>query len=210
MKNAGEMYYTREPSSESKPVPCSFTYRGHALKFVTDSGVFSRGELDQGSKLLLEALPELKGDVLDLGCGWGALGIAIGKANPEAHVTMVDVNLRALELCRNNADANGVAVTCLESDGLKAVAGRLFDSIVTNPPIRAGKQKVYEMLGDASGSLRPGGSLFLVIRKQQGAESCIRYLSGRFASVEKLDRSGGFWVLEAREPKTDEGEEEHV
>ena len=201
MKEASnEMYYTREASSASSPVPCAFQYRGHVLRFMTDAGVFSKGEVDEGTRLLLRALPELRGDVLDLGSGWGAIGVSIARANPDAHVTMADVNLRALGLCRDNAEKNGVTCECLESDGMSALTGRMFDAVVTNPPIRAGKQVIYRMFSDAARSLRPGGALYLVIRKQQGAESCVKYLKTLFGSVERLDREAGFWVLKASEP----------
>ena len=192
-----DQYFTREPGSASRPVPCSFSYRGCALTFETDSGVFSRGELDEGSRLLLDALPPLRGPVLDVGCGWGALGVSIARANPEARVTMGDVNLRALELCRKNAERNGTSVRVLESDGLSALAGETFDTVVTNPPIRAGKQVVYRILAEALGALNPGGSLYLVIRKQQGAESCLRYLKSLGAGAERVSRSAGYWVIRA-------------
>ena len=196
-----DQYYTADPTCESSPVPCAFPYRGYGLTFMTDAGVFSKGELDAGSRLLLDALPALTGDVLDVGCGWGAIGVAIAKANRAAQVTMVDVNHRALDLCRANCDRNGVTAEVLESDGLAAVMGRKFDAIVTNPPIRAGKQVIYKMFEDASASLKAGGALYLVIRKQQGAESCMKYLKTLFDTVEKLDKSAGFWVLKAAEPK---------
>ncbi len=196
-----DQYYTADPTCESSPVPCAFPYRGYGLTFMTDAGVFSKGELDAGSRLLLDALPALAGDVLDVGCGWGAIGVAIAKANRAAQVTMVDVNHRALDLCRANCDRNGVTAEVLESDGLAAVMGRKFDAIVTNPPIRAGKQVIYKMFEDASASLKAGGALYLVIRKQQGAESCVKYLKTLFDTVEKLDKSAGFWVLKAAEPK---------
>ena len=199
------MYYEREPQSASREVGCVFSYRGNRLSFQTDAGVFSKGELDQGTRLLLDALPDLSGDVLDLGCGWGAIGIAVKKAFPQTNVTMVDVNLRALGLCERNAQANGVEVLCLESDGMAALSGRQFDAVITNPPIRAGKQKVYEMLSGAAAALKKDGSLYLVIRKQQGAESCMRFLQDYFESVEKLDRSAGFWVIRAAERKNTEG-----
>ena len=195
------MYYEREPQSASREVACVFSYHGNRLTFQTDAGVFSKGELDQGTRLLLDALPDLSGDVLDLGCGWGAIGIAVKKAFPQTNVTMVDVNLRALGLCERNAQANGVEVLCLESDGMAALSGRQFDAVITNPPIRAGKQKVYEMLSGAAEALKEDGSLYLVIRKQQGAESCMRFLSAYFETVEKLDRSAGFWVIRAAERK---------
>ena len=189
-------YYTREPQSESRPVECEYVYRGERLRFVTDAGVFSKGEVDNGTRLLLEALPEqMSGEILDLGCGWGVIGISIAKKWPECRVTMADVNLRALELSRENAKKNRVETECIESDGMAALAGRTFDAVVTNPPIRAGKQVIYQMFADAAKSLKPGGALYLVIRKQQGAESCIKYLKTIYGEVEKLDRSGGFWVI---------------
>ena len=191
-------YYTREPQSESRPVECEYVYRGERLRFVTDAGVFSKGEVDTGTQLLLEALPEeMSGEILDLGCGWGVIGISIAKTWPECRVTMADVNLRALELSRENAKKNHTEVECVESDGMAALTGRTFDAVVTNPPIRAGKQVIYQMFADAAKSLKPGGALYLVIRKQQGAESCMKYLKTIYGEVEKLDKSGGFWVLRA-------------
>ncbi len=191
-------YYTRVPQSESRPVACEYTYRGTPLSFQTDAGVFSKGEVDAGTRLLLEALPEhLEGDILDLGCGWGVIGIAVKRTWPDARVTMADVNTRALALSRENAERNRAEVTCVESDGMAALKDCRYDAVITNPPIRAGKQVIYQMFADAAVQLNPGGSLYLVIRKQQGAESCMKYLKTLFGEVEKLDKSGGFWVLKA-------------
>ncbi|MBR3763996.1 MAG: class I SAM-dependent methyltransferase [Clostridia bacterium] len=204
-----DQYYTADPQSESKPVPCAFPYRGYGLNFMTDAGVFSKGELDVGSRLLLDALPALSGDVLDLGCGWGAIGVAVARANKSARVVMADVNRRALGLAQENCLRNGVTAEVIESDGMSAVMGRRFDAVVTNPPIRAGKQVIYKMFADAAVSLKDGGALYLVIRKQQGAESCVKYLRTLFGQVEKLDKSGGFWVLKASEPVGEKGAEEN-
>ena len=191
-------YYTRDPQSASRPAECTFAYRGTELVFRTDAGVFSRGEVDTGTRLLLEALPEeMRGDILDLGCGWGVIGISVARKWPETRVTLADVNTRALQLSRENAERNHTAVTCTESDGMAAFSGQAFDAVITNPPIRAGKQVIYRMFADAAACLKPEGALYLVIRKQQGAESCIRYLQTVYADVEKLDRSGGFWVIRA-------------
>ena len=191
-------YFSRTPESESRPVQCEYDYRGIHLTFQTDAGVFSKGEVDTGTDLLLHALPEeMAGDILDMGCGWGAIGITVARKWPEARVTMADVNLRALDLSRENAKRNGVRVTCAESDGLTAFQGQKFDAVITNPPIRAGKQVIYRMFAEAAEALRPGGALYLVIRKQQGAESCMKYLGTLFESVEKISKSGGFWVLKA-------------
>ena len=166
--------YTRTPASESRPVGCEYEYRGIRLTFQTDAGVFSRGEVDAGTDLLLKALPEdMSGDILDLGCGWGAIGVSVARKWPATHVTMADVNLRALELSRENAKRNRANAVCTESDGMSAFEGQLFDTVITNPPIRAGKQVIYKMFTDTARCLKPGGALYLVIRKQQGAESCM-------------------------------------
>ena len=195
-----DQYFTSEPSCASAPVPCAVLYRGHSLRFETDAGVFSKGELDRGTELLLAALPELFGDVLDMGCGWGAIGVTLQKAFPAAHLTLCDVNRRALALCAQNAESAKVNVEILESDGFSALSGRTFDTVVTNPPIRAGKKVIYAMFADAAACLSKGGALYLVIRKQQGAGSCVKYLKTLFKQVEVLDKSGGFWVLRACEP----------
>ena len=143
--------------------------------------------------------------MLDLGCGWGPVGVALKKAQPELELTLVDVNRRALALARRNADANGVRLEVLESDGFDALAGRRFHWVVTNPPIRAGKQVIYRLFAQSAEALLPGGGLCLVIRKQQGAESCVKYLQTLFGQVETLKKSGGFWVLCARDPLKKEG-----
>lgn len=194
---SNDQYFTREPQSATRPVDCAFTWRGAEMTFVTDSGVFSRGELDHGTRLLLDSLPPLSGEVLDLGCGWGAIGVTLAKVYPGARVTMADVNLRALALARENAVRNGVCCEAVESDGFSALGDRRFDAVVTNPPIRAGKQVIYRLFTEAAEHLNAGGSLWLVIRKQQGAESCIRYLESLSMTVEKTGRSAGFWVLRA-------------
>ena len=196
-------YYSASPASEHKYQNAEWTYRGHALRFTTDAGVFSRGEVDFGTAVLLNALPEdMAGRVLDLGCGWGAVGVSVGKAFPACEIVMSDVNRRALELAEKNAASNGVTVKTLESDGLESVPGA-FDFIITNPPIRAGKQVIYKMFLDSAQRLRGGGALFLVIRKQQGAESALKYLKTIFGQVDTIEKSGGFWVIRCMGGKQD-------
>ena len=188
-----DQYFAKRPSAESRPVDTEFTYRGHTLRLTTDSGVFSRGEVDEGSALLLDSLPALTGRVLDLGCGAGVIGVSVGKAYP-VELVQSDVNERALALTRENLKRNGVAGTVVESDGFAALEG-LFDTILTNPPIRAGKAVIYRLFAEARDHLKDGGALYLVIRKQQGAESAKKYLETLFPSVEMIERKKGFWVL---------------
>ncbi len=188
-----DQYFAKRPSAESRPVDTEFTYRGHTLRLTTDSGVFSRGEVDEGSALLLDSLPALTGRVLDLGCGAGVIGVSVGKAYP-VELVQSDVNERALALTRENLKRNGVAGTVVESDGFAALEG-LFDTILTNPPIRAGKAVIYRLFAEARDRLKGGGALYLVIRKHQGAESAKKYLETLFPSVEMIERKKGFWVL---------------
>ena len=191
--NMAEQYFAKQPSAESRPVEAEFTFRGHGLRFMTDSGVFSRGEVDEGSALLLNSLPELRGRVLDLGCGAGVIGISVARAWP-IELTMSDVNERALSLARGNLDRNGVSGTVVESDGFSAIEGT-FDTILTNPPIRAGKAVIYRLFAEAKEHLAVGGALYLVIRKQQGAESAKKYLETLFSAVTLIERKKGFWIL---------------
>lgn len=195
---SAEHYYTENPTSKSRPAEAAFAYRGHEIVLTTDSGVFSRGELDAGTRILLDALPErITGSVLDLGCGWGPVGICVGLENRDCQITFSDINLRALELARQNAEKYGLKADFLHSDGFAAIAGP-FDCIITNPPIRTGKQTIYQMFADSAQRLTPGGSLYIVIRKQQGAPSAQKYLASLFRQVDVIDKSGGYWVFRCR------------
>ena len=193
-----EHYYTRNPSSEHDLREVRFTVFDTEFAFVTDAGVFSRDGIDPGTRALIEALPPLIGRALDLGCGWGASGVPVAKVNPACQLVLTDINERAAELARENARRSGVKnVQVVTGDGFESVEGT-FDAIFTNPPIRAGKQKIYNLFAEAKDRLNPGGSLFIVIRKQQGAPSALNFLRERFAAAEVIDRSGGYWVIQAR------------
>lgn len=194
-------YYTREPTSAHKPGELKYTYRGAEAVFQTDSGVFSRTEIDKGTMALLNALPEtLTGEVPDIGCGYGAIGVSVGKHWSDVRVTMSDVNLRACGLAEANARRNGVRARVVESDGYAALDGAGFDHILQNPPIRAGKATIYAMFRDAAAHMQPGGSLWLVIRKQQGAASALKYLQTLYHDAAVVDKDAGFWVLRCARP----------
>jgi len=191
-----EHYYTENPQSAHDEWQVEFTALGNSLRFTTDAGVFSRDGLDKGTALLLNALPPLSGRVLDLGCGWGAVGVALGAKYPGLDIVMTDINARAVDLARRNLAANGVHAKVVQGDGFAAVEGK-FDAIVTNPPIRAGKAVIYGLFDTARDFLNPGGSLYIVIRKQQGAPSALRHLQEQYKTAEVVDRGGGFWVIRA-------------
>ena len=187
-------YFTNEnlPSNVRK-TECIVS--GRKFIFLTDNGVFSKDGLDFGSRLLLETIPleEVGGKILDMGCGYGVFGIILSKLT-SSYVDMVDVNLRAMHLAERNAKLNGVSnVNIFESNVYENVSGK-YSTIVTNPPIRAGKKVVYDILMNAKDYLDENGKLFLVIRKEQGAKSLIVDLK-KIYTVEVLEKSKGFYIL---------------
>lgn len=187
-------YFTNDKlPSNVKKTTCMVL--GNKFTFLTDNGVFSKDGLDFGSRLLLESIPleEVGGKILDMGCGYGVFGIVISKLT-SAHVDMVDVNLRALHLATRNAKENGVSnVSIFESNVYQNVSSK-YSSIVTNPPIRAGKKVVYDIVMNAKNYLEDGGKLFLVIRKEQGAKSLIVDLE-KIYTVDILKKSKGFFII---------------
>ena len=192
-------YYTANPASAHDERRVTLTALGNELVFTTDAGVFSRDGLDKGTEALLNALPvPMEGRVLDLGCGWGPVGVALGKKYPALEIVMTDINQRAAELARRNLAANGVRAQVVQGDGFAAVEGS-FDAILTNPPIRAGKAVIYALFREARARLNPGGALYIVIRKQQGAPSALKFLREVYDEAEVIDRSGGFHVIRARD-----------
>jgi 16S rRNA (guanine1207-N2)-methyltransferase len=180
--------------SHPKEVLCSMGKR--TWTFVTDDGVFSKSEVDRGTMVLLKALiyEDLKGKVLDLGCGYGVIAVVLKSVFPDIEAIASDVNPRALELAEKNAAKNGAAVRLISSDGFAAIE-ETFDVIVTNPPIRTGKAVIYAMFEDAYKHLSEGGRFYAVIRRKQGAESAMDKLAEVFGSCDLIDRGKGYWVL---------------
>ena len=190
-----EHYYTASPQSAHDVRRFTASFAGKTLTFETDAGVFSREHLDPGTIVLAQSVPDgLRGRALDVGCGWGALSILIATRNPSLSFTLCDINERALALCRKNLALNGLAGEVVQSDGLAGITG-VFDVIVTNPPIRAGKAVIYRMFDDSGKHLAQGGALYLVIRKQQGAPSALKYLRTRFDEAETIAREAGYHVI---------------
>ena len=189
-------YYTASPESAHEARSFRTVFAGRTLAFDTDAGVFSKQHVDPGSELLCKALPEdIAGRVLDMGCGWGAMTIMTLARFPRVNVTMADVNERALGLAVSNVEKNRMAAKAVLSDGFEKIGGE-FDAVITNPPIRAGKTVIYKMFEDAKAHLREGGSLYLVIRKQQGAPSALKFLKELYGKAEVIERDGGYWIIE--------------
>lgn len=191
-------YYTASPESAHEARSFRTVFSGKTLAFDTDAGVFSKQHVDPGSELLCRALPEdISGRVLDMGCGWGAMTVMTLARFPQAQMTMADVNERALALARSNVQKNFMQAEAILSDGFSQVEGE-FDVVITNPPIRAGKNVIYKMFEDAKAHLVDGGRLYLVIRKQQGAPSALKFLKELYGCAEVIEREGGYWIIECK------------
>jgi 16S rRNA (guanine1207-N2)-methyltransferase len=192
-------YYDEKPQVEFKSNTVETRINGIDFRFETGSGVFSKRQLDFGTKLLIETVIVKEGKpagrLLDLGCGYGPVGIAFKRISPALSVVMCDVNSRALELAKNNAAANNVQYVDVRlSNGLSEITGQ-FDLILTNPPIRAGKSTVYRFFEESFDALKNGGRLYCVIQKKQGAPSAFNKLQELFNNCDIIARSAGYWIL---------------
>lgn len=193
-----EQYFAKDPQSPHDTRQLEVVFRGGRFRFETDAGVFSRDGFDFGSQLLLATcLPLIQGRVLDLGCGWGPVGVIAGKLKQGLDLVMTDINTRATDLTKANLKRNGVAATVLTGDGFEPVTGQ-FDWILLNPPIRAGKQAVYALYRESAHHLAENGALAIVIRKQQGAQSTREYLDSLFQEVVLMNRKKGYHIFMCR------------
>ena len=192
-------YFTNKPKAPHDEKLLTTTLRGQEFSFYTDTGVFSKEGVDFGSRTLIETMVITPGaSVLDMGCGWGPVGITAAWLNPTGEVLMVDVNTRALELAEKNISLNEIPnATTQESDVYANLGGKMFDIILTNPPIRAGKTTVHNIFAGAVGHLNPGGSLWVVIQKKQGAPSAEKKLKELFSKVHIRTRNKGYYIFEA-------------
>lgn len=193
-------YFENEDSIKSSPRSIEYDIFNRHFSLKTDLGVFSKNGIDEGTYAFLKVLIplQLKGRILDVGCGYGALGLTLASFIPSSDFVLVDVNDRALNLASENIKRLNLRnVTCLRSDIYQNVEGQ-FDSIVINPPIRAGKKVIYQMFSGAYDYLVDGGSLFIVIRKSHGAFSARDYIESVFGNCTLLKRDKGYYIYQAR------------
>ena len=191
----GQYFTIEELRSNIKKHDC--VVLGHKFSFFTDNGVFSKDGLDFGSRLLLETIPleEVGGKILDMGCGYGVFGIVLNKLTGSS-VDMVDVNKRAIHLSeRNILENNCSSINAFLSFTYEKIDSK-YNFIITNPPIRAGKKVVYDIVMNAKDYLEDGGKLFLVIRKEQGAKSLLIDLKNVYSKVNVLEKKKGFYIIE--------------
>lgn len=188
------MYFDVNPDAAHDIHDLTVVLLGQKMNFYTDAGVFSKKMIDYGSQVLLSTLDFQGGEsVLDVGCGYGPIGLSLAKAQGVT-VTMVDVNERALDLAKKNASRNGVEAQIFSSDVYEAVEG-FFDHVISNPPIRAGKKVVHQVITGSFDHLKPGGDLTIVIQKKQGAPSAKSKMEETFGNCEIVKKDKGYYIL---------------
>ena len=194
----GEQYFSAQPVSEAHERTIRVVLQGEAFELRTADGVFSSEHLDTGTAVLLATVPPpaTKGDLLDLGCGWGPVAIAMARRSPDASVWAVDVNERALALAAANARIAGVEIKTTYPQDIPA--GLEFATIWSNPPIRIGKAALHELLATWLPRLAPGGTAWLVVAKQLGGDGLQRWIAATFPDldVSRATTDKGFRVLE--------------
>ena len=193
----GGQYFEKRPASARSPARITVTIRGRPFIFQTDAGVFSREGLDRGTELLLEAIEVgPRASILDLGCGYGVIGIVAAHLSEGGHVILTDVNERAVALTRANIAANEIRNAEVRiGDVYAPVDDLVFDHILCNPPIRAGREIVDRIIAEAPAHLLDDGSLWLVARTRQGADALRLRMTKAFDGADVVKRGSGYKVL---------------
>ena len=192
-------YFSADPAAPFERESFTAELWGHELTFATGSGVFSRGHLDHATAVLFRELePPVQGQFLDLGCGYGVIGLAIARAVPLASVIGVEVNERAIALANENARAAGLDSRFVACTPEQVPGNQVFDEIWSNPPIRIGKAALHELLLTWLPRLTPDGRLVMVVGKNLGADSLQRWLTDQGWPTTRLASVKGFRVLETR------------
>lgn len=193
-----EHYFTEQPQAPHRPREFEARLRGRRYRFRTDRGVFSPDRIDPGTRLLIEGMNIHPGEmVLDLGAGYGPIGIAAAPLAAPGRVYLTEVNARAAELARENIRLNDIENAEVRvGDGLAPVADMRFDVILTNPPIRAGYAVVFPLLEAAVERLKPGGRLYVVARVRQGAKTLAAKMASLGLEVNEAKRASGYRLYE--------------
>ena len=188
-------YFTDNTDLKSEQSQFIFRFHKYDLLFTSDNGIFSKSMIDYGSRVLLDNI-EIKKEktLLDVGCGYGTFGICLNKVYSHLNVDMVDVNDRALELAKLNAKNNNIHANIYKSFIYENVQGS-YDVIVTNPPVRAGKEVVTTILQESIEHLNENGSLWVILQKKQGAPSAKKKMEEVFGNCEIVKRDKGYYLL---------------
>jgi len=192
-------YYINDKNLKDNEAFFDVQIDGTSFRFYTNDGVFSKRDFDFGSYLLIKSALGLDtfSTVIDMGCGYGPIGIIYSKFNNDAKVYMYDVNLRALDLARKNMILNNVSNAFAFESYLFEKVNVKADLILTNPPIRAGKSVIFKLYEDAYKYLNENGVLLVVIQRKQGAPSTMEKLKSIYNNVEVIEKKGGYWIISA-------------
>lgn len=193
-------YFAREPASRQRPIEVSAEIRGRVFRFRSAGGVFSAARVDPGTSLLAETMEIRPADrVLDLGCGYGVLGVVAAALAPQGRAVLLDRNARAAQLARDNIALNGIAnAHVVLADGPDALADERFDLVVTNPPVHAGNRAVFAFIEGAREKLRPGGAFYLVGRMRRGVATFARHMEETFGGVVEVEKESGYRVYRSQ------------
>lgn len=191
-------YFENNEKLSSEIREISYYFKGVKISFFADNGVFSKSGIDFGSNLLLKTISlDCAKNILDVGCGYGTIGVTLAKINSDVNVTMVDVNLRAIGLCKLAIEKNGLTNALVFESNVYENVVEKYDVIVSNPPIRAGKSVVHNIILGAYDHLVEGGSMWCVIQKKQGADSAKKALKELYKSVEVVEKDKGYEIIKA-------------
>lgn len=195
-----QMYFATDPTAKHDEHVVDYHVDNVDLKFTTDAGVFSKMRVDYGSGVLIKAMKDVtfpKENILDVGTGYGPIGLFAAKFWPDLTVDMVDVNERGLNLARENARVNRISNVNIYSSDCYAQVDKKYGLILTNPPIRAGKKVVSAILTGAFDHLVSGGVLLVVIQKKQGEPSARKLMTSTYGNCEIVTRDKGYYILKA-------------
>lgn len=191
-------YFENDDSVISEPATITYDFQGQHLTYTTDHGVFSRQRLDYGSRVLMDAIDIGNAkSMLDVGCGYGTMGIALKSVHEDLQVLMTDVNKRAISLAKENIKCNNLeGIDVIESDVYENVHDR-YDLVISNPPIRAGKKVVSAIISGSYDHLNKGGRLVIVIQKKQGAPSAKKLMEEIFGNATVINKKKGYYILQS-------------
>ncbi|QVK18037.1 class I SAM-dependent methyltransferase [Mycoplasmatota bacterium] len=192
-------YYNNNLDTKSEERTLEFQLLTERLKFITDNGVFSKKTIDYGTRVLVKGctMESWYKNVLDIGCGYGPIGISLAKEFSDIHFDLIDINLRAINLARRNAKLNNLKnISIFESNIFKMI-NTSYDCILTNPPIRAGKRVVHQILEESIDYLNNKGSIYIIIQKKQGAASAMDKLNQIYGNCEIICRDKGYYLLKS-------------